>query len=104
MRVRVAARVGRLEAEHERRRERPRLRGDVAGVGDRDARLLADLALDGLLEALPRLDEPGEAGEPPLGPVRVAPEQDAVAVDHERDDDRVGARVVLRAAVRARRT
>src|SRR4029079_7314285 len=76
-------------------------RRDVADVGDRDTGLLADLARDRLLEALPPLDETREAGEPPLGPVRVASEEDAVAVGDERDDDRVGARVVLGAAVRA---
>ena len=45
------------EAEHQRGRERPRLRRAVAHVGDPHAGLLAHLARDGLLEALPRLDE-----------------------------------------------
>ena len=42
------------------RRERPRLRGDVARVGDLDAGLLAHLARDRLLERLARLDEARE--------------------------------------------
>src|SRR3546814_16887783 len=45
------------EAEHQRRRERPRLRGEVAAAKDAHAAFLEHLAFDGLLQRLARLDE-----------------------------------------------
>src|SRR5918999_97033 len=81
-RARLAGAVGRLEAEHQRRRERPRLRRDVARRADLDAALLGDLARDRLLEALARLDEAGERRVAPLRPAGRAAEQHAVAVGH----------------------
>ena len=50
-----------LEPDHQRVRERPRLAGDVAHVGDRHADLLAHLAVDGLLHRLAGLHEAGDA-------------------------------------------
>src|SRR3546814_16368632 len=50
------------EAEHQRRRERPRLRGEVAAAKDVHAAFLQHLALDGLLQRLARLDEAGQGG------------------------------------------
>src|SRR3954454_19517193 len=57
---RLAAAVGRAEPEHLRRREGPRLRGDVVDLTDDQARLLAHLARDGLLERFARLHEARE--------------------------------------------
>ena len=94
----LAAGVAAREAEHERAREGPRLRGDVARVGDLDARLLEHLARHGLLERLARLDEAGQRAVAAGRPGRLAAEQDAVAVDDEHDHHRVGARVVVGAA------
>ena len=95
-------RPGRDEAEHQRGRERPRLGGDVARRADLDARLLAHLARDGLLEALARLDEPGQRGVAAAA-ARSAwrPSRTRSPSGHEHDHDRVGARVMLGAAVRA---
>src|SRR5690349_15700684 len=56
----LAAGVGRVEAEHQRHGERPRLRGAVEDVADLHARLLQHLALHRLLERLARLDEAGQ--------------------------------------------
>src|SRR3546814_11774731 len=50
------------EAEHQRRRERPRLRGEVAAAKDAHAAFLEHLAFDGLLQRLARLDEAGQGG------------------------------------------
>src|SRR3546814_13540991 len=50
------------EAEHQRRRERPRLRGEVAAAKDAHAAFLQHLALDGLLQRPARLAEAGPGG------------------------------------------
>ncbi|MEE9603330.1 MAG: hypothetical protein V3V75_08505, partial [Thermoguttaceae bacterium] len=52
----VAGGVG-GEADHERRGERPRLRGVVAHLAHVDAGLFLDLAAHRLFQALARLDE-----------------------------------------------
>ena len=75
--LRLPAGPLRVEAEHQRRGERPRLRGDVAHLADPHAGLLVDLARDGLLQALPRLDEPGQRAIAALRPGRLAAEQHA---------------------------
>src|SRR5690606_23592625 len=64
----VGALRPRLEGEHERGGERPRLRAAVLEVrhGERD--LLEHLAAQRLLGALPRLDEARERREASLGP------------------------------------
>ena len=90
------------EADHQRRRERPGLAGDVAHVGHPDADLLAHLAGHRPLERLARLDEAGQRGEPPLAPGLAAAEQAPVtAVVDEHDHGRVGAGKVLAAVVGA---
>jgi hypothetical protein len=48
-----------LEAEHQRRWERPRLRGDVMGRVGLDPRFLAHLANERLLRGLAGQDEAG---------------------------------------------
>ena len=90
------------EADHERRRERPRLAPPVGDVTDEHPGLLGHLAADGVLERLPRLHEARERRPPPRRPVRGVPEQDpVVGVDHRHDHRGVGARVVLGAVVDA---
>ena len=85
------AHVG-LEPDHQRVRERPRLAGDVAHVGDRHADLLAHLAVHGLLHRLARLDEAGDAAVHRHRERAAASEQRlAVALD-ERDHRRRQAR------------
>src|SRR5205085_7570181 len=78
-RRRLAARVVGEEAEHERRWERPRLRGEVAGRARLDAGLLAHLAQHRLLEALAGFDEAGESAVAPRRPGGLAAEQHLVA-------------------------
>src|SRR3546814_1748620 len=68
------------EAEHQRRRERPRLRGEVAAAKDAHAAFLEHLAFDGLLQRLARLDEAGQGGIAMRRPAGVAAEQQAAAV------------------------
>ena len=50
----------RVEADHDRGRERPWLGGVVAHILHANSSLLENLARDGLLEAFARLDETGE--------------------------------------------
>ena len=100
-RARLPAHPRRLEAEHQRGGERPRLRRDVARRADPHARLLGHLADHRLLQRLARLDEPGQGRVAARRPVRAAAEQHPVAVGDEHDDHGVGARVMLRAAARA---
>ena len=54
-----------------------------------------DLALHGLFERLAALDEAGERREERARPRGLAAEQAALAVEHEHDHHRVGAREVL---------
>src|SRR3954469_16986889 len=77
---RLAARVVGEEAEHERARERPRLRARVAHAAHRDAGLLEHLARHGLLERLARLDEASERRVAARRPARLAPHQRPLAV------------------------
>ncbi len=89
-------------AEHQRRRERPRLGSRVRHVGDRQPDLLVDLAGHRRLGRLARLDEPGQDREPPLRPHRLPPQHAPVpAVVHEHDHRRVRTREVLGAVGRA---
>ena len=60
MTISPAAHV-RLEPDHQRVRERPRLAGDVPHLAQLHPHLLAHLAVHGLLHRLPRLHEPGDA-------------------------------------------
>ena len=54
------------EAQHQARRQRPGLVAEVGHLADDDAGLLGDLAADGVLERLPRLQEarPGSSSGP----------------------------------------
>ncbi len=52
------------ERDHDRRGEGPGLAPDVLEVAERDARLLEDLAVRGLLERLARLHVAREVGVP----------------------------------------
>ena len=60
--------------------------------------LLADLAPHRLLDRLAGLDEAGEARIHALRKARLAAEQAALAVERQHDDDRIGAREMLRLA------
>ena len=65
---------------------------------DPDAALLLDLAGDGVLQALARLDEAGQGRVHAGRPGRLAAHQAALAVVDQHDHRRVGAREVRRAA------
>src|SRR4051794_15911366 len=58
--VRITGHDPRLEAQHQRGRERPRLAAAIDDVVDHDAGLLMHLPHDRMLQRLPRLDEAGE--------------------------------------------
>ena len=84
-------RIGeRPEADHQRLRKRPRLRGDVFDAVDLDAGLLAGLADHRLLGRLARLDEAGEGRPPVSGRAAPAAQQTAVAGLHEHRDRGIG--------------
>jgi len=92
--------------EHQRARERPRLTAEVPdvvrAVADDDPGLLEHLASHRTFGRLPRLDEPGQGGEPARGPAPLTAEQGAVlAVAHQHDDGRVRPRKVQAAVVGA---
>src|SRR3546814_9908012 len=67
------------EAEHQRRRERPWLRREVAAAQDAHAAFLQHLALDGLLQRFARLDEAGQGGVAVRRPAGLPPGQQAAA-------------------------
>src|SRR3954451_20243440 len=73
--VRLTGHDPRLEAQHQRRRERPRLAAAIDDVVDHDAGLLAHLPHDRLLQGLPGLDEAGERRVTASRPRRLAAEQ-----------------------------
>lgn len=87
----VAGRRLRDRADHERRRERPRLRAVDDDTAEAHAALLPDLAADGLLDRLAGLQEPGQRAEPVRREALVAAQQQPgpVGADHGDDDGRV---------------
>src|SRR5258708_3195799 len=96
-------RVGgaRVAADHQRHRKRPGLRAEVLHLAADDAGLLQGLAPRGFFDTFARLDEAREA-RPHVGDEAAGtPEQAALAVDRQHDDDRVGAREMLGLAARA---
>ena len=106
--VSVASSVGgvdeRPEADHQRLRERPGLRGDVLDAYDLDAGLLAGLADHRLLRRLAGLDESGQRRPTVRGRALPAAEQAAIAGLHEHRDRRVGPRKLDQPAHRAAAT
>ena len=87
------------EADHQARRQRPRLVAEVGHVAHGDADLLQHLAAYGVLERLPRLDEAGQGRVAALGPDGLVAQQQALVgarraspwvIGH--DHRRVGAR------------
>src|SRR3546814_8539776 len=61
--------LGRTDAgDHQRRRERPGLAGDVAHVGDAHAGLLGDFARDRFLDRFAGFEKARERRITPLGP------------------------------------
>ena len=97
----VARQGLRVHADHHRHRERPGLAGEIAHRAGMDAGLLHGLAPHRLLEGLAGFDEAGETGPHARREAGGAAEQALVAVDGEHDHHRVGARKMLRAAIRA---
>src|SRR3569832_1707690 len=87
-------------ADHQRHRERPWLRREVTHAAADDAGFLDRLAPHRVLDRLARLDEPGKARPHARHEAGRAAEQAVVAVDRQHDDDRVGAREMLRLAIR----
>ena len=82
----------RAEPDHQARRERPRLRGDVDHLAHPYARLFRHLPADRVLQALADLDEAGER-RPPAGRCAPVPgEQAAVGGLDQRDHRRHDAR------------
>ena len=87
--------------DHQRARERPGLAGDVAHVADGDARFLHQLARHRLLDRFAGLDEAGQRRIAARRILRLAGEQDAAVMLGEHDHDRIDAREMLGAAIRA---
>ena len=91
-----------MTADHQLAGERPGLAGDVDDVAHAHPRLLVNLARHRFLDRLARLDEAGERAEAARGKARLAAEQQArrlpLAVRHQHDRDRIGARKMLRVA------
>src|SRR4051794_30589070 len=85
-------------ADHQRGREGPGLRGEVAHLADRHARLLLGLAANRVLDRLAGLDEAGEARIGVRHEAGLAAEKAALAAVHQHDGDGVRARKVLRLA------
>src|SRR5687767_12320782 len=91
----VRVRRARVAADHQRHRERPRLRAEIFHLAADDAGLLQRLAPRRFLDALAGLDEARKA-RPHVGDEAPgAPEQAALAVDRQHDHHRIGARKML---------
>ena len=84
-----------VEADHHRGGERPGLRGAVGDVLHAHPHLLVDLARDGVLEALARLDEARQGRMHAAREMRAAAEQALVAAMDQHDHGGIGAREML---------
>src|ERR1700722_13200654 len=91
----------RMAADHQRHRERPRLRREIGDPPAHDPGLLAGLAPHRLLQGLAGLDKAGKARPHVRRKARAAAEQAILAVDRQHDDDGIGTREMLHAAGRA---
>src|SRR5687768_6860262 len=87
-----------MAADHQLRRERPGLAGDVGHVAHAHAGFLENLARDAFFDRFARLDEPGERRVAARWIARLAAEQEITVPLDQHDRHRVGAREVLRAA------
>ncbi len=91
-----------VNAEHQARREWPRLTRDVAHVADPDANFFEHFADDGVLECLASLDIPGQRRHPTRWPTRLPTEKAPIlVVGHQHDHGWVGSWVVLAAVIDA---
>src|SRR6185437_4163678 len=91
----------RIEAEHQRRWERPRLRGDEYRIPGDDPGFFLHLTYDGLLGRFPRRDESREHRAAPSRPAGASSEQQGPVVLDGHDHDRVRAGKVVRPAAGA---
>src|SRR4029077_16695789 len=87
------------EAQHDRGRKRPGLRGVIRDLVDHYPGLFADFAGNRLLKAFARLDETRERRMLALGPDRLAAQQGVIAIGHQHDDGGIRAREVRGVAV-----
>src|SRR3984893_14303418 len=97
----LAAGIVGHEAQHDLARKRPVLGAHVADVLHVDAELFLELAGHRALQRLAVVDEARHEGVAPRCPLRLAREEDAVAVADENDDGGMEMGVVLVAAARA---
>ena len=82
----------RSEAQHDRCRKRPRLRGMVIAGAHAHAGFLEDFAAHCVFERFARLDEAGQRRIAAFRPLRTAAEQAAALMADDDDDCRIGAR------------
>jgi len=87
--------------DHQLRRKRPGLAGDIADLADMHAGFLQRLAPHRILDALPHFEEPGERRIAVRGPARLAAEHHPIAMFGKHDHHRIDARIMLGPAVRA---
>src|ERR1700733_6305687 len=93
----VGQRLG-MAADHDRRRKRPRLRGEIAYAPAVDTGLLGHFAPHRFLDGFPRLGEAGQARPHGRREAPRAAKHAAFTQDHQHDHDRIGARKMLRLA------
>src|SRR5580658_3657503 len=90
-----------VTADHQRHRQRPRLRGEIFDVAADDADFLEHFAAHRFLDRLARLDEAGKTRPHGRRKARRAAEHTAIARDRQHDRDRIGAGKMLDLAGRA---
>src|SRR5471032_1224791 len=87
------------EAEHDRGRKRPRLRGMIIAVDHAHTGFLEHFAAHGIFQGFAGLNETGQGRVTPFRPLRTAPEQAGVATGDDDDDGRIGARKLFESAL-----
>lgn len=91
------------KTQHQRTREGPRLRAQIAAVLHHHAGFFEDFTRHRLLQRLTRFDEAGNHRIPPRRPTCLPPQQHALAIADRHDDGRIHARVMLGLTLRAMR-
>src|SRR5829696_6304689 len=87
-----------MAADHQRGRERPRLRGEICNPPAKDAGFLARFAPHGILDRLAWLDVASETRPHARLETMRAAEHAAFAIDRQHDGDRIGAGEMLQRA------